>query len=175
MSAKSYHKLINQSRLTAGETHAAVSLHLFQLGWLPTNAAEEEVYDISVDVGLISNKRLFLTIQVKFWDTVKTCSRPGISYEKENRIMEQVSVGGKPRNHYWYYDVGVDYIATVKPDVGVIFWPKEVYQHLGDTQLKNTVPVEFPYNKGVYPYEKPSPISTTQTNSSLLPFLQEAS
>ena len=43
MSEKSYRKSINQSRLTAGATHTAVLSHLFELGWVPTNAAEEEV------------------------------------------------------------------------------------------------------------------------------------
>ena len=172
MSEKSYRKSINQSRLTAGATHTAVLSHLFKLGWVPTNAAEEEVYDIFVDVGLISNKRSFLTIQVKSWNTVRTCSRPGISYQKENRIMEQVSVGGKSRNHYWYYDVGVDYIATVNKKNIVMFWSRELYQHKTPGQLKKTNPTEFPTNDEIYAYRKP--LSLVSTNSSLLPFLKEA-
>ena len=147
-----------KSRITGEITHHQIKLDLLSRGWLPIDAALEQPFDIIIDMGLISDKREFQTIQVKSWKTLKTCSRPVGGIEK-------VSEGGKERNTYWYYDQCIDWIATVNPDNNVIYWNRDVYQKKEAGILKKTSPVKFPINKDVFAYKKPSPIE--QTNSSL--------
>ena len=157
--------IIAQSRLSAAETHCRVRFDIIQRGWIPTDAEEEQSFDLIVDMGVVSDKREFQTIQVKSWKTLKTCSRPVGGIEK-------VSEGGKERNTYWYYDQCIDWIATVNPDNNVIYWNRDVYQKKEAGILKKTSPVKFPINKDVFAYKKPSPIE--QTNSSLSTLMMEA-
>ena len=44
--------IISQSRLTAAKTHQKVKLDLISKGWIPTDAAEEQPFDIIVDMGI---------------------------------------------------------------------------------------------------------------------------
>ena len=80
--------IIAQSRLSAAETHCRVRFDIMQRGWIPTDGEEEQSFDLIVDMGVVSDKREFQTIQVKSWKTLKTCSRPVGGIEK-------VSEGGK--------------------------------------------------------------------------------
>ena len=150
--------IIAQSRLSAAETHCRDRFDIMQRGRIPTDGEEEQSFDLIVDMGVVSDKREFQTIQVKSWKTLKTCSRPVGGIEK-------VSEGGKERNTYWYYDQCIDWIATVNPDNNVIYWNRDVYQKKEAGILNKTSPVKFPINKDVFAYKKPSPIE--QTNSSL--------
>ena len=154
-----------KSRITGEITHHQIKLDLLSKGWLPIDAALEQPFDIIIDMGLISDKREFQTIQVKSWKTLKTCSRPQGGVEK-------VSEGGKERNSYWYYDEGIDWIATVNYDNIVMYWSRELYQYKSSGQLKKTTPIEFPNNDEVYAYRKP--LLLEPTNSSLSSFIKEA-
>ena len=113
--------ILGKSRISGEITHHRIKLDLLSKGWLPIDAAIEQPFDIIIDMGLISDKREFQTIQVKSWKTLKTCSRPQGGVEK-------VSEGGKERNSYWYYDEGIDWIATVNNDNIVMYWSRELYQ-----------------------------------------------
>ena len=160
--------IIAQSRLSASETHCRVRFDIIQRGWIPTNAEEEQPFDMVVDMGIVSNKREFQTIQVKSWTTLKTSSRP-----QSKRVIEKVSINGKERNSYWYYDQCIDWIATVNPkNNNVHYWSREIYQKKSPTELRNISPMEFPFNEAVCAYKKPSSIK--QTNSSLSTLMMEA-
>ena len=143
--------IINQSRLTARTVHNRVLLDLLDKGWIAIDAAEEQPVDVIIDMGLSSESesRIFNTIQIKSWKSLKTSSRPA----GEN---EFVSVGGKARNNYWYYDQYIDWIATVNSDDVVVYWPREIYQKKTSTQLKGTTPVDFPKNKNTFSYAHPT-------------------
>ena len=158
--------IIAQSRLSAAETHCRVRFDIIQRGWIPTNAEEEQPFDMVVDMGIVSNKREFQTIQVKSWTTLKTSSRP-----QSKRVIEKVSINGKERNSYWYYDEGIDWIVTVNYNGIVMYWSREVYQKKSAGQLKKTTPIEFSINKEVYAYRKP--LSIELINSGLSSFIKE--
>ena len=98
--------IINKSTITARLTHTKVKLDLLNRGWIPIDAAEEQPFDIILDVGIHNDARRFQTVQVKSWSTLKTSSRTGAA--------EPVSAQGKTRNNYDYYDECIDWIATVK-------------------------------------------------------------
>ena len=44
--------IVSQSRLTAAQTHQKIKLDLISKGWIPTDAAEEQPFDIIVDMGI---------------------------------------------------------------------------------------------------------------------------
>jgi len=161
--------IINKSRLSAKITHDKVKLDLLARGWMPLDAAEEQPFDIILDVGIHDDVRLFQTIQVKSWNSLKTCSRPD--------AIEPVSLGGKTRNSYYYYDQCIDWIATVKENEDrVVYWDRDTYQRKTSTQLKKTTPLHFPTNDDIYDYVKPQQIvacSTVQHNYSLESFMVE--
>ena len=137
----------NQSRKTAQTITLQVQLDITDRGWLVMRGEEESPYDLIVDLGLDeSDCRNFVTIQVK--KDLRTSSRP--SPEKEN---EPVSVGGKNRNSYWYFDKDVTYLATVK-NGEVIYYHKSDYQKLSPTELKRANQSIFPINKNMFSYRR---------------------
>ena len=141
---------ISQSRLTAVTTHTKVKLDLISKGWIPTDAAEEQPFDIVVDMGLDdkTEKRIFETLQVKAWKSLKTSSRTG--------YVEKVSKDGKQRNSYWYFDQYIDWIVSVNPKTdSVVYWNRNTYKKKTAAQLKKTTPNNFPENQGVYRYASP--------------------
>ena len=159
--------IISQSRLTAAGTHQKVKLDLISKGWIPTDAAEEQPFDIIVDMGIDneSEKRIFQTLQVKSWKTLKTSSRPSGGKEK-------VSEGGKERNSYWYYDQYIDWIVSVNPKTNtVVYWDRKIYQKKSAGQLKKTTPIDFPKNNGVFEYASPVQI---KENDTLYNFMEAA-
>ena len=140
--------IINKSTITARITHHRVKLDLLNRGWIPIDAAEEQPFDIILDVGIQHNDtRQFQTLQVKSWSALKTSSRTG--------ALEPVSAQGKTRNNYDYYDECIDWIATVK-DNRVIYWNRNTYQRKTPAQRKKTTPTDFPFNDNVYDYVRPS-------------------
>tara|TARA_B100001559_G_C16401226_1_gene575882 strand:+ start:263 stop:769 length:507 start_codon:yes stop_codon:yes gene_type:complete len=144
---------INKSRITARITHDKVKLDLLARGWIPIDAAEEQPFDIILDVGIHDDARLFQTIQVKTWTSLKTSSRVFNSFEP-------VSLGGKARNSYNYYDQHIDWIATVKENEDrVVYWNRDTYQYKTSSQLKKTTPIDFPINHKVYDYTKPETVA----------------
>tara|TARA_R110000737_G_scaffold338412_1_gene359416 strand:- start:359 stop:751 length:393 start_codon:yes stop_codon:yes gene_type:complete len=110
---------------------------------------EECSYDLIVDMGIEDGTRAFETIQVK--TSVRTSSRP-IS---KDGITERVSVGGKPRNSYWYYDEDVTYIATVV-DNEVVYWHKKDYLKKSPAKLKSSPTYDFPLNASMVSYRRVS-------------------
>ena len=159
--------IISQSRLTAANTHNKVKLDLISKGWIPTDAAEEQPFDIIIDMGINheTKKREFQTLQVKSWKTLKTSSRPSGGIEK-------VSEGGKERNTYWYFDQYIDWIVSVNPKTNnVVYWNREIYQKKLPGQLKKTTPVNFPKNMGVFEYTSPVQI---EENNILYSFMEAA-
>ena len=146
---------INKSRITARITHDKVKLDLLSRGWLSIEAAEEQPFDLIIDVGIHNDARLFQTIQVKSWTSLKTCSRVATTFEP-------VSLGGKARNSYNYYDQYIDWIATVKENEDrVVYWNRDTYQKKTPNQLKKTTPINFPINEDVYDYVKPETVTCT--------------
>jgi hypothetical protein len=139
--------VINKSTITARITHNRVKLDLLDRGWIPIDAAEEQPFDMIVDVGIHNDARMFQTVQIKSWNALKTSSRTG--------AIEPVSVGGKTRNNYNYYDECIDWIATVK-DNRVLYWNRNTYQYKTPIQLKKTTPIDFPFNDNVYEYARPT-------------------
>ena len=85
---------INKSRITARITHDKVKLDLLARGWIPIDAAEEQPFDIILDVGIHDDARLFQTIQVKTWTSLKTSSRVFNSFCSEN-CGEMILVSGR--------------------------------------------------------------------------------
>ena len=138
--------IINKSTITARITHNKVKLDLLNRGWISIDAAEEQPFDIILDVGIHNDARQFQTVQVKSWSALKTSSRTG--------ALEPVSAQGKTRNNYDYYDECIDWIATVK-DNRVIYWNRNTYQRKTPAQLKKTTPNSFPFNDNVYDKERP--------------------
>ena len=137
----------NQSRKTSQTITLQVQLDITDRGWLVMRGEEESPYDLIVDLGLDeSGCRNFVTIQVK--KDLRTSSRP--SPEKEN---EPVSVGGKNRNSYWYFDKDVTYLATVK-NGEVIYYHKSDYQKLSPTELKRANQSIFPINENMFSYRR---------------------
>jgi hypothetical protein len=125
-----------------------VKLDLLDRGWIPIDAAEEQPFDMIVDVGIHNDARMFQTVQIKSWNALKTSSRTG--------AIEPVSVGGKTRNNYNYYDECIDWIATViENEDRVVYWDRDTYQKKTPNQLKKTTPINFPFNDDVYDYVKP--------------------
>ena len=140
--------IINKSTITARITHNKVKLDLLNRGWIPIDAAEEQPFDIILDVGIHNDARRFQTVQVKSWSALKTSSRTGAT--------EPVSAQGKTRNNYDYYDECIDWIATVKEN-RVMYWNRNTYQRKTPAQLKKTTPTDFPFNDNVYDYVRPTP------------------
>ena len=141
--------IINKSTITARITHNKVKLDLLNRGWIPIDAAEEQPFDIILDVGIQHNDtRQFQTLQVKSWSALKTSSRTG--------ALEPVSAQGKTRNNYDYYDECIDWIATVNENNRVMYWNRNTYQRKTTAQLKKTTPTDFPFNDNVYDYVRPS-------------------
>jgi hypothetical protein len=141
--------IINKSTITARITHNKVKLDLLNRGWISIDAAEEQPFDIILDVGIHNDARLFQTIQVKTWTSLKTSSRVVTTFEP-------VSLGGKARNSYNYYDQHIDWIATViENEDRVVYWDRDTYQKKTPNQLKKTTPINFPFNDDVYDYVKP--------------------
>ena len=140
--------IINKSTITARITHNKVKLDLLNRGWIPIDAAEEQPFDIILDVGLHNDARQFQTLQVKSWSALKTSSRTG--------ALEPVSAQGKTRNNYDYYDECIDWIATVNENNRVMYWNRNTYQRKTPAQLKKTTPTDFPFNDNVYDYVRPT-------------------
>ena len=140
--------IINKSTITARITHNKVKLDLLNRGWIPIDAAEEQPFDIILDVGLHNDTRRFQTLQVKSWSALKTSSRTG--------ALEPVSAQGKTRNNYDYYDECIDWIATVNENNRVMYWNRNTYQRKTPAQLKKTTPIDFPFNDNVYDYVRPT-------------------
>ena len=159
---------IPQSRLTGLKTQHIVEGDILNRGWQPIRAELEQPYDIIVDVGIDLEKegRIFQTIQVKSWGTLKTNSRP---YTE----CETVSVNGKKRNNYDYYDEYIDWIASFNPtSKRVVYWSRNAYQKKSESQLKKTVPEEFPINENVSSYRNPTYQNMDSfSNSSLSEFM----
>ena len=141
--------IINKSTITARLTHTKVKLDLLNRGWIPIDAAEEQPFDIILDVGIHNDARRFQTVQVKSWSALKTSSRTGAT--------EPVSAQGKTRNNYDYYDECIDWIATVNENNRVMYWNRNTYQRKTPAQLKKTTPTDFPFNDNVYDYVRPTP------------------
>ena len=144
--------IINKSTITARITHNKVKLDLLNRGWISIDAAEEQPFDIILDVGIHNDARRFQTLQVKSWSALKTSSRTGAT--------EPVSAQGKTRNNYDYYDECIDWIATVKENNRVMYWNRNTYQRKTPAQLKKTTPTDFPFNDNVYDYVRPSSSSS---------------
>ena len=159
---------INKSRITARITHDKVKLDLLSRGWLSIEAAEEQPFDLIVDVGIHNDTRLFQTIQVKSWTSLKTSSRV-------TTTIEPVSLGGKARNSYDYYDQYIDWIATViENEDRVVYWNRDTYQKKTQNQLKKTTPINFPINDDVYDYAKPEIVTCSAVDGySLESFMTE--
>ena len=140
--------IINKSTITARITHNKVKLDLLNRGWISIDAAEEQPFDIILDVGIHNDARRFQTLQVKSWSALKTSSRTGAT--------EPVSAQGKTRNNYDYYDECIDWIATVNENNRVMYWNRNTYQRKTPAQLKKTTPTDFPFNDNVYDYVRPT-------------------
>ena len=136
----------NKSKQTGFLVEQKVLLDITEKGWIGIPTPSETSYDLIVDMGVVDGKREFVTIQVK--DELRTSSRP--SPEKEN---EPVSVGGKNRNSYWYFDKDVTYLATVK-NGEVIYYHKSDYQKLSPKELKRTNQSSFPTNESMFSYRR---------------------
>jgi len=142
---------VNQSRNTSRTTHDQVRVDLGLKGWAPIEAAEEQPYDLIIDKGIDNDTRSFETIQVKSWSSLKTTSR---------RLGEKepVSIGGKSRNNYNYYDKCIDWIATIdvrKGKEGIVrYWDRDTYHYKTPGELKKTDSLDFPINPNVYSYRK---------------------
>ena len=145
----------NKSRITSMLTTLAVQEDLTKKGWLVMRGEEESPYDLIVDRGLINGERKFETIQVK--TSPRTSSRPS-----PDSASERVSVGGKTRNSYWYYDEDITYIASVI-DGKVTYWEKETYKKLTTGQLKKQKPFIFPINENVISYRRPKNLNDSVT------------
>ena len=159
---------IPQSKLTGEITQKDVERDILSRGWQPITSALEQPYDIIVDLGIDfeEEKRFFQTIQVKSWNSLKTNTRP---YTE----CEIVSVNGKRRNNYDYYDECIDWIASVNlATKRVVYWSRNAYQKKSPSQLKKTDPQEFPINEGVSPYRNPTyKEENIFSNSSLLEYM----
>ena len=138
----------NQSRQTSSVLEQKVLLDITEKGWIGILTPSETSYDIIVDMGVVDGKREFVTIQVK--DELRTSSRP--SPEKEN---ESVSVGGKNRNSYWYYDEDVTYLASLNKNAEVEYIHKEDYKYKLPKQLKSAGRTKFPTNEKMIKYRTP--------------------
>jgi len=138
----------NQSRQTSALITLDVQKDITSRGWLCMRSEEEAVYDLIVDMGIIDGKREFVTIQVK--NELRTSSRQ--SPEKEN---EPVSVGGKNRNSYWYYDEDVTYLASLNKNAEVEYIHKEDYKYKLPKQLKSAGRTKFPTNEKMIKYRTP--------------------
>ena len=138
----------NQSRQTSALITLDVQKDITSRGWSCMRSEEEAVYDLIVDMGIIDGKREFVTIQVK--NELRTSSRQ--SPEKEN---EPVSVGGKNRNSYWYYDEDVTYLASLNKNAEVEYIHKEDYKYKLPKQLKSAGRTKFPTNEKMIKYRTP--------------------
>ena len=135
----------NQSKQTADLGELEIQLYLTQLGWTVHKAHEGCSYDLIVDMGLGDDgRRILKTIQVK--TNPRTSSRPG-----GDNNLESVSNGGKQRRNYWYYDAGIDFIASFR-DGKPVFWERETYQKKSPSELKKSSNYEFPENTKISPY-----------------------
>ena len=129
----------NQSKQTADLGELEIQLYLTRLGWAVMKAPEGYIYDLVVDMGLGDDGgRILKTIQVK--TDPRTSSRPG-----GDNNLESVSNGGKQRRNYWYYDEGVDFLASFI-DGRPVFWERETYQKKSPSDLKKSLTYEFPKN-----------------------------
>ena len=136
-----------QSKQTYFLLEQKVLLDITEKGWIGILTPPETSYDIIVDMGLVDDKREFVTIQIK--KDVRTTSRPG------NGKSEPVSTNGKNRNSYNYYDEDVTYLASLNEYGDVEYIHKEDYKYKTVAQLKKANRTNFPINSNMTSYRKP--------------------
>ena len=139
--------ITNKSRQTSMNTTLRVQLDLNEKGWIVMRSEEECAYDLIVDRGLVEGVRVFQTIQVK--TSPRTSSRPSAGKD-----TERVSIGGKTRNNYWYYDEDVTFIASVINDE-VVYWHKNDYGYKKPSDFKKIKRYYFPINENMFSYRRP--------------------
>ena len=137
----------NQSKQTYFLLEQKVLMDITQRGWIGIPTPPETSYDIIVDMGVVDGKRKFVTVQIK--KVLRTTSRPG--YGKS----ERVSLNGKNRNSYNYYDEDVTYLAHEDSNGKIQYIHKNQYTYLNQAQVKNCNPSDFPINVNMYSYSEP--------------------
>ena len=136
-----------QSKQTYFLIEQKVLLDITEKGWIGIPTPPETPYDIVVDMGIVDDKKEFVTIQIK--KDLRTTSRPG------NGKCEPVSIGGVNRYSYSYYDEDVTYLASLNKYGDVEYIHKEDYKYKTPAQLKKANRSNFPINLNMTSYRKP--------------------
>ena len=121
----------NQSRITSEVIQQTIKLDLTKRGFLVMEGPPESPYDLVVDIGIPDGERIFKTIQVK--KDLRTTSRPGIEGG------EPVSLNGKSRNSYNYYDKDISFLASLDEHGEPYYIEKEKYKYKSSSELNKNL------------------------------------
>ena len=136
-----------QSKQTYFLLEQKVLLDITEKGWIGIPTPPETPYDIVVDMGIVDDKKEFVTIQIK--KDLRTTSRASLGKG------EPVSTNGISRNSYNYYDEDVTYLASLNKYGDVEYIHKEDYKYKTEAQLKKANRTNFPINSNMTSYRKP--------------------
>jgi hypothetical protein len=149
-----------QSKQTYFLLEQKVLLDITEKGWIGIPTPPETPYDIVVDMGIVDNKKEFVTIQIK--KDLRTTSR------SNSGKGEPVSTNGKNRNSYYYYDEDVTYLASLNNYGDVEYIHKEDYKYKTPAQLKKANRSSFPVNHNMSSYRKTKHIDNVVTLEAFL-------
>ena len=135
-----------QSKQTYFLLEQKVLMDITKKGWIGIPTPPETPYDIAVDMGIIDDERVFVTIQIK--KELRTTSRSGNG-------KEPVSTGGISRNSYSYYDEDITYLASENKFGEIEYIHKDDYKYKTPSQLKKANRSSFPINSSMTSYRKP--------------------
>ena len=141
-----------QSKQTYFLLEQKVLLDITEKGWIGIPTPPETPYDIVVDMGIVDDKKEFVTIQIK--KDLRTTSRASLGKG------EPVSKNGKNRNSYYYYDEDVTYLASLNNFGDVEYIHKEDYKYKTPAQLKKANRSSFPVNHNITSYSRGKTIHT---------------